>query len=280
MINEVVDRILLDHMGTFSQVKRDTIIGVYTVGVQFAMLINIFIQIFRMGAEPFFFNEMNKSNAKQTYARVMKLFVIGSCWMFLGIVLFRDVWKALGFVDIRRHPEYAGSFGVIPQLAMAYVCLGIYYNLSVWYKLTNKTMAGATITSIGAAVTLLLNYWWIPRYSYVGCAWASFLCYFVMMIISFMWGQKVYKVPYEWKKLGVYLVIAAGMCAVHQWINAWAGRLAVSVVTGVVLLAAFMVLTLLKDREEFAKLPVVGKYLGRPSPLQEADENKSSGVRV
>lgn len=278
MINEVVDRILLDHMGSFSQVKRDTIIGVYTVGVQFAMLINIFIQIFRMGAEPFFFNEMNKSNAKETYARVMKLFVIGSSWMFLGIVLFRDVWKAAGFVDIRSHPEYAGSFHVIPQLAMAYVCLGIYYNLSVWYKLTNKTMAGATITSIGAAVTLALNFWWIPRYSYVGCAWASFLCYFVMMIISFVWGQKTYKVPYEWKKLGMYLVIVAAICVFHQWLNAWSGRFLLSVVSGIVLLGAFMGFTLMKDREEFAKLPVVGRYLRRPPGVKVPDKGSRIGI--
>jgi O-antigen/teichoic acid export membrane protein len=262
MINEVVDRILLDYLLPYPGDVRNTIIAIYQVGYQFAMLINIFIQIFRMGAEPFFFNEMDKSNAKETYARVMKFFVIGSCWMFLGIVLFRDVWQALNLVDIRSHPEYAESFKVIPQLALAYVCLGIYYNLSIWYKLTNRTVAGAVITLVGVVVTLVLNFWWIPRYSYVGCAWASFFCYFVMMILSFIWGQKKYPVPYEWKKLGGYFVGVIIICIFHQWIKAYFHHFLWSIVSGVVLLIAFMAFTLMKDREEFAKLPIVGKYLG------------------
>lgn len=261
MINEVVDRILLDHLGSFSDDARNSIIGIYTVGYQFAMLINVFIQVFKMGAEPFFFNEMDNANARDTYARVMKFFVIGTCWMFLGIVLFRDVWRDLQLVDVRHHPEYVESFKVIPELAMGYVCLGIYYNLSVWYKLTNKTMAGATITLIGSALTLILNFWWIPRYSYVGCAWATFICYFVMMIISFVWGQAEYHVPYEWKKLGGYLLAVTVIFLVHQWINSFSYHLWLSVVTGILLLVGFVVFTLMKDREEFSRLPLIGKYL-------------------
>lgn len=263
MINEVVDRLLLDYLLPYGDDRRNAVIAVYTVGVQFAMLINIFIQIFRMGAEPFFFNEMNNANAKETYARVMKFFVIGTCWMFLGIVLFRDVWKVLQLVDIRSHPEYAESFKIIPQLAMGYVCLGIYYNLSVWYKLTNKTQAGATITLIGAALTIGLNYWWIPIYGYVACAWVSFLCYFVMMMISFLWGQRKYPVPYEWKKLTGYLVLVAVICLIHEALTHLWPYFSLSVISGVLLLGVFVWMTLHKDREEFAKLPVVGKYLWR-----------------
>lgn len=263
MINEVVDRALLDYLLPYSDNARNKIIAIYQIGYQFAMLINIFIQIFRMGAEPFFFNEMNKSNAKETYARVMKFFIIGSCWMFLVIVLFRDLWKALNIVDIRGHPEYAEGFKVIPQLALAYVCLGIYYNLAVWYKLTNKTLAGAAITSAGVVVTLVLNFWWIPLYSYVGSAWASLICYFVMMVVSFIWGQKKYPVPYEWKKLGGYLVLAVIFVIIHQWINTWhtGYHFAWSTISGIVLLLTFISFTLIKDREEFSRLPVAGRFL-------------------
>ncbi len=269
MINEVVDRILLDYLLPYPEKMRDQIIGVYQIGYQFAMLINVFIQVFKMGAEPFFFNEMDKENARETYARVMKFFVIGTCWTFLGIVLFRDVWKAIGLVDLRRHPEYAGGFNVIPQLALGYVCLGVYYNLSVWYKLTNKTLAGATVTIIGAIVTLALNFWWIPKYSYVGSAWATFICYFVMMIVSFIWGQKVYPVPYEWRKLGGYILIAAVFCAFHQWVMDHFPNIYISVLSGLVLFLVFFIFTLLKDKKEFAKLPVIGKFIGN-FPVAEA----------
>jgi len=259
MINDVVDRLLLDYLLPHSEEANNTVIAIYQGAYLFAMAINIFIQVFKFGAEPFFFNEMAKENARETYARIMKFFVIGTCWMFLGIVLFRDVWVHL--LDIRKHPEYAEGMRVIPQLALAYVCLGIYYNLAVWYKLTNRTRAGATITLIGTVVTLGLNFWWIPRYSYVGCAWASLLCYLVMMLVSYVWGQKVYRVPYESKKLGGYLVIVVLIFLVHQWINSFSHHLWLSVPTGLILMGGFIVFTLRNDRQEFSQLPVIGKYL-------------------
>lgn len=263
MINEVMDRVLLDYILPGTEEARNAVIAIYQAGALFAGLINIFIQIFRMGAEPFFFNEMNKADAKQTYARVMKFFVIGSCWMFLGIVLFRNLWQAMNLIDVRHKPEYVQAFGVIPQLAMGYVCLGVYYNLSVWYKLTNKTGAGAIITLAGAALTLILNFWWIPKYGFVGCAWATLICYATMMIISFFWGQKVYKVPYEWKKLLVYLLVAVLCCLLQEGILRLWPSLAAALITGTLILGAFMALTLLRDREEFSKLPVIGRFLAR-----------------
>lgn len=259
MINDVVDRLLMDYLLPYSQEVKNTQIAIYQGAYLFAMAINIFIQIFRMGAEPFFFNEMGKQNARETYARIMKFFVIGTCWLFLGIVLFRDVWVHL--LDIRKHPGYREGMRVVPLVALGYVCLGIYYNLAVWYKLTNRTRAGATITLIGAAVTLALNFWWIPLYSYMGCGWASVACYVVMMVISYLWGQKHYPVPYEWKKLGGYLVLIVVIFLGHQWLNSLSYHLWLSIVTGLVLMGGFMVFTLWNDRREFSRLPVIGKYL-------------------
>lgn len=263
MINEVIDRILLDHLLPGSEDYKNSIIGIYGVGYNIAMMINIFIQIFKMGAEPFFFNEMDKSNAKETYARIMKFFVIGTCWMFLAIVMFRDLWMWTNVIDVRHHPEYAGGFDVIPQLAFGYVCLGIYYNLSIWYKLTNRTKAGATITIIGAAVTLVLNIWWIPLFSYVGSAWATAICYLTMVIISFVWGQKVYPVPYEWKKLGGYLLLAVIFFLVHHRLTVQGGSLWFSTALAAVMLMVFMAITIVNDKAEFSRLPVVGKFLSR-----------------
>lgn len=264
MINEVLDRILLDHLVAGTEDYRNAIIGIYGVGYNVAMLINIFIQIFKMGAEPFFFNEMDKSNAKETYARIMKFFVIGTCWMFLAIVMFRDLIMWTNVIDVRHHPEYVGSFGVVPQLALGYVFLGIYYNLSIWYKLTNRTRAGATITLVGVVVTLVLNFWWIPIYSYVGSAWATMLCYLVMVILSFVWGQSVYPVPYEWKKLGGYVLLAIGFFLVHNWMIRFTDNVMWKTVLAVTLLVLFMVITIRNDRTEFGRLPIIGKYLKKP----------------
>jgi O-antigen/teichoic acid export membrane protein len=191
----------------------------------------------------------------------MKFFVIGTCWMFLGIVMFRDLWMWTNIIDVRHHPEYAGGFHVIPQLAFGYVCLGIYYNLSVWYKLTNRTGAGAMITIIGAVITLVLNFWWIPLFSYVGSAWATMICYLAMMIVSFVWGQRVYPVPYEWKKLGGYLLIAVAFYLIQQWIATSIPNLALNTLLAFFMLLVFVIFTLINDQEEFARLPFVGKYL-------------------
>lgn len=261
MINEVIDRILLDHLLPGAEDYKNSIIGIYGVGYNIAMLINIFIQIFKMGAEPFFFNEMDNSNAKETYARVMKFFVIGTCWMFLAIVMFRDLLMWTNVIDVRHHPEYAGGFDVIPQLAFGYVCLGIYYNLSIWYKLTNRTRAGAVITIAGAVITLVLNLWWIPLFSYVGSAWATMICYLFMVVLSFIWGQKVYPVPYESKKLGGYLLLAVIIFLLHDRIVRHSSSLVLNTAVAAVLLVLFMLLTIFNDREEFSRLPVVGKYL-------------------
>ena len=129
--------------------------------------------------------------------------------MFLAVTLFLPVWRY--FID----PKYWEGLKVVPILLLANMSLGIYYNLSIWYKLTNKTMAGATITFIGVAITFAVNYFFIPRYSYMASAWATFLCYFSMMVISYVWGQKDYYVPYAWKKLLAYMIVSLLLFFAH-----------------------------------------------------------------
>jgi len=114
--------------------------------------------------------------------------------MFLLVALYLDVWKQF----IRKEEMWVG-LRVVPILLLANMFLGIYYNLSVWFKLSNKTMAGAWITLAGASITLTINYFLIPYFGYMACAWATFCCYGSMMVISFIWGQKAYPIPYAWK---------------------------------------------------------------------------------
>src|ERR1019366_286356 len=140
---------------------------------------------------------------------------------------------------------------------LANMFLGIYYNLSIWYKLGHKTMAGAWITLVGAVITLLINYFFIPYYSYMACAWATFACYGSMMVVSFVWGQKEYKIPYAWKKLVAYIVIVVIIFFIHKGITYFYNHTVFNLVIATLLTGAFMRFIVLVEKKEMQKLPVV-----------------------
>ena len=154
---------------------------------------------------------------------------------------------------VRVSPSY--------QLAMGSVFLGIYYNLSVWYKLTNKTLTGAWITFAGAVITVLLNVWWIPLFGYTGSAWATFACYAFMMIISYVLGQKHYPIPYATNKLIVYLGMVSMLFLIQKLFIYFFPNIWIGAGFGFVLLAIFTWFILLVEKHEFQKLPVIGKYI-------------------
>jgi O-antigen/teichoic acid export membrane protein len=215
MINETFDRVMLQR---WSPLKGDAAtfeVGIYSACYKLSILITLFVQAFRMGAEPFFFKQSSEENAARVYARVMKFFVLTICFMFLVVALYLDIWKTL---FIRDEKMWEG-LRVVPILLFANMFLGIYYNLSIWYRLSHKTTAGAYITLIGAGITLFVNFIFIPYFSYMACAWATFLCYGTMMVISYLWGQKSYPVPYAWKKLLSYMVIVAIFYFIHHGIT-------------------------------------------------------------
>jgi O-antigen/teichoic acid export membrane protein len=215
MVNETIDRfmILERFAGTVEQARSAN--GIYSANYKLAVLIVLFIQAFRMGAEPFFFRQsVENANAPVVYARVMKFFVIACCIGFLSVVLFLDVWKH--FMGIRRHPEYLEGLMVVPVLMLAKIFLGVYYNLSIWYKLKDRTLTGAWITLGGALVTVAFNYLLIPHLGYMACAWATFLCYGFMMVASYRLGQRHYRVPYAWKKLTAYVAISVLLFLAHR----------------------------------------------------------------
>jgi len=257
MINETFDRIMLAWWSTApteNAVKME--VGTYGACYKLSILITLFIQAFRMGAEPFFFKQAQGENPQRIYARVMKFFVITICVMFLLVALFLDIWK-----HFIQNPVMWTGLKVVPILLLANMFLGIYYNLSIWYKLSNKTMAGAWITISGALLTIIINYAFIPAYGYMACAWATFFCYGSMMVISFIWGQKEYPVPYAWKKLVAYIVIVVllyfgYLLFAKIGFNAWTDR-------GFALLLTllFVIFVLNVERKEFQRLPFIGKYL-------------------
>ncbi|HEY0678516.1 MAG TPA: polysaccharide biosynthesis C-terminal domain-containing protein [Chitinophagaceae bacterium] len=259
MINEMVSRLVYRKVLDLDAITEKRELGIFGANYKLAVLITIFIQIFRLAAEPFFFNQSTQENAQKTYARVMKFFVIACCFMFLVVSLFLDFWKLL---IAARFKEYGEGIHIVPILAMGSVFLGIYYNLSVWYKLTNKNMYGAYITIAGAIITILLNMWWIPEFRYTGAAWATFSCYAFMMVASYLQGQKYYPIPYAWKKLLAYLVIVTLVYLLQLGITYltpdWS---LLHVATGFVLLGAFTLFVIKIEKKEFARLPYVGKFV-------------------
>jgi O-antigen/teichoic acid export membrane protein len=154
-------------------------------------------------AEPFFFNQMKNEDRNVIYVKVMNLFVATVCLVFLFVSLNIDLFK-----HFIQNKSYWVGLPVVPILLLANVFLGIYYNQSIWYKLSGKTQYGAYIALIGAALTIGINVVFIPKYGYMASAWATFVVYAVQMVISYFLGQKHYPIPYNIKKFALYLGLA------------------------------------------------------------------------
>ena len=259
MVNDVLSRLIYRHVVDLPQQDADYELGIFANIFRIALLVTIMIQAFRMAAEPFFFNQSKHENAQHTYARVMKFFVIACCFMFLFIGLFLDVFRWV-FTHL-TNPSWAHGLDVVPLLALGNIFLGIYYNLSVWYKLTNKNKYGAMITIGGAIITIVLNIILIPILHYTGAAIATFSCYLFMMVSSYLLGQKHYPVPYQVKKLISYILLVVLLYLVHAalvyWIN---GALWFSLLSAVILLGSFTAFVAKIEAAELAKMPVIGKY--------------------
>jgi O-antigen/teichoic acid export membrane protein len=257
MINETFDRIMLQWWApVHSAAEANAQVGIYNACYKLSILISLGVQAFRMGAEPFFFKQSTDQNAPKLYARIMKFFVITLCFMFLLVALYLDVWK-----HFLSRTDYWVGLKVVPILLLANMFLGIYYNLSVWFKLSNKTLSGAWITLVGASITLVINYTFIPHFSYMACAWATFAAYGSMMVICFIWGQKEYPIPYTWKKLVAYIVIVTSLYLIQKGILYFYNPFWFQFTTGTFLLFVFSWFILLVEKKEFKKLPVVGKYI-------------------
>ena len=264
MINETFDRIMLSWLAPVSNIEaaKDQV-GIYSACYKLSILITLFIQAFRMGAEPFFFKQSEGQNPQKVYARVMKFFVITITFMFLVVSLYLDIWKYFLSTDPSKLKIYWTGLKVVPILLLANMFLGIYYNLSIWYKLTHKTLAGAYITLIGAGLTLLINFIFIPYFGYMACAWATFFCYLSMMVISFLWGQKDYRIPYAWKKLSAYIVIVVLLFLLHRSIIHFFTSTSVNFASATILLFLYALFILKIERKEFMKFPVIGKLYNR-----------------
>lgn len=200
IINETMDRILIKVLSNPEVAMSQ--VGIYSACYKISIMMTIFIQAFKYAAEPFFFSKAKDSDAKQSYSMVMTYFVATCSFIFLAIMLYMDVVK--NFVSA----AYQEGLGVVPILLMANLFLGVFYNLSVWYKITGQTRFGAYISIFGALITLILNYILIPIMGYMGAAWTTFICYGSMMIVSYFLSQKYYYIKYNVKKVIGYLALS------------------------------------------------------------------------
>lgn len=196
-VNEVIDRIMLRYRlpGDIDALEQ---IGIYGANIKIAVLMTLFIQMFRYAFEPFFFNQENKLNNRELYANVLHYFTISGILVFLAITLYIDIFKHI------IGPQYREGLNIVPIVLLGNLMLGIYFNLSVWYKLKEMTIYGAIFASAGALVTFGINYWYIPYYGYIASAWAHFFSYFVMVILAYFIGRAYFPVPYNFKGLLFY----------------------------------------------------------------------------
>ncbi len=198
-INEQFDKILLGKL--LPADIADSEVGVYSACYKLGLFMVLFRTAYTLGIEPFFFSHADKENASQTYATVTKYFVIFGSFILLAVIVFADILKII----MIRDESYWEAMKVVPLIILANFFLGIYTNLSVWYKLIDKTHIGAYISIIGAIITLVLNFLLIPKFSYYGSAIATIAAYGSMMLISYVMGNKYYPIPYDMKKIGGYL---------------------------------------------------------------------------
>lgn len=216
MVNETLDRTLLKRLLPPSQGSYQN--GIYGAFYKLTMVMTMFVQAYRFAAEPLFFKQKDGQESNRLYADTMYWFIGVCAFIFLACMFFID---PLAHLFIRREDYFAdeNGFYIVPILLMANMFLGIYYNLSIWYRLTDNTRKGAVISILGALITIASNVLFIPRYGFVACAWTTLGVYFVMCLISYFWGKHYMPIPYAVLKYGLLILTSLGMWLLGTYIN-------------------------------------------------------------
>lgn len=241
-INEQFDKILLGKL--LPENIADEQVGVYSACYKLGLFMVLYRTAYTLGIEPFFFSHASDENAQQTYATVTKYFVIFGSFILLSVIVFADLLKQI----MIPNSTYWEAMKVVPLIILANFFLGIYTNLSVWYKLIDKTYVGAYISIVGGAVTLVLNYLLIPKYSYVGSAIATISAYGSMMLISYYLGNKYYPIPYDKKRIVGYLVLSTVFSCISFY--GFGGNYFI----GILLLAIFMGFIYYNEKETLLRI--------------------------
>ncbi len=201
IMNQTIDKIIFPYLMSDREIANSQL-GIYGACFKIAMVMMVFTQAFRYAYEPFIFAQNKGGDKRAEYADAMKFFIVFSLLIFLGMMFYLDILKYL----IRE--DYWEGLKIVPVILMSYLFQGIFFNLSLWYKLIDKTQYGAYFSIIGLIITLAVNIIFVPHFGYVASAAASFVCYLIIMLISYYFGQKYYPITYDLKSIGIYFVIA------------------------------------------------------------------------
>lgn len=209
VVNDFLDRILFRYLDTNADAWRSSL-GIFQAAVKLSVIMNLFIQMFRFAAEPFFFQRAQNKGAKQLYAIVMEYFTAFCGLILLGVFLYLDIFSLIIGKDFRS------GMGVVPIMLLSYMLLGMLFNVSMWYKLSGKTNMAIWITLTGLCVTIIVNVIFMPRFSFWAAAFGHLSSYLVMFIISAVLGSRYYPIPYSWKRIGALFVLIAIVCGVSM----------------------------------------------------------------
>lgn len=215
--------------------------GIYAANYKLGVLMTLFIQAFRFAFEPFFFSQGKNSKSKELYADVLKYFVI------FGIVIFLSVMFSIDLVKLIIDSSYHAGLVVVPYILLANLCLGIFFTLSLWYKLTDNTIYGAYLALVGLVITISLNIYLVPLLAYQGAAYAALACFSSMMLISYIWGQRVYPIPYDLKSILLYVFIAVLIYNVGLEISF--KQVLLTVLCRMILVLIFLCLVIVKENK-------------------------------
>jgi O-antigen/teichoic acid export membrane protein len=243
MVNETLDRVLLTHLLPSEEAMHQT--GIYGACYKVSIIMTIFIQTFRFAAEPFFFSHSKEKDAKKTYADIMKYFVIICAVIFIGTMV------NISWIQYFVGEDFRVGMRVVPILLLANLFLGIFINQSIWYKLSGQTHYGAFLTIFGAIITISLNIFWIPLFGYMGCAWATLICYACMMVASYFMGNKHYPVNYDLKRILGYLCLSVTLYALSVFINT--GVTSIDLIIGNGMLIGFMVIVWVLEKNNIRR---------------------------
>jgi O-antigen/teichoic acid export membrane protein len=241
-INEAFDRILLKEL--LPPDIADSEIGMYSACYKLALFMTLFATAYRLGIEPYFFSHSKTKNPQKNYANILEFFVAFGSIILLTVVVFADVIKPF----VIRSEAYWEAMWIVPIILIANFCLGIYHNLSVWYKITDRTKFGAYISVVGAVVTLVINFVFIETYSYKASAIATLVAYAVMMLLSYYYGRKYYPIPYNLKKIGFYMASSIGLAILSFYY--YRGNY----VIGITMLIVFLGLVIILEKNQLKRV--------------------------
>jgi O-antigen/teichoic acid export membrane protein len=241
-INETFDRILLKELLPAN--IAETQIGMYSACYKIALFMTLFVAAYKLGIEPFFFSHAKTENPQKNYARILEFFVAFGSVILLAVVIFADVLKPY----IVRSEAYWEAMWIVPIILIANFCLGIYHNLSVWYKITDRTKFGAYISVFGAIITLAINILFIKTYGYKASAIATLAAYATMMLLSYYFGRKYYPIPYNLKKIGLYFSLSTTLSVISFY------YFRENYAIGTVMLMAFITIIFILEKNQLKQL--------------------------